>query len=188
MQSQSRISKRQAKKLDTKDRRRQTKERFEGTQRQIWHGLLFQVPGEPRIHLAKPKFGPKSGPRLKMAARQAVEDRPLITIAHNSTITYAGIPNPNYAAHSDILRYAAIRIPNCVSGTRHRCCWISWRSSKTYIPQPGFSCLHTNNHRPRYLSKQHQPMVTPVSMRGLDCGASTPAVLPPSSINYFHNA
>jgi hypothetical protein len=51
-----------------------------------------------------------------MSARKAVEDRSLVTIAHNGTITHAGIPNPNYTADSDIPRYAAIRFPNCVSG------------------------------------------------------------------------
>ncbi|KAF1937286.1 hypothetical protein EJ02DRAFT_437975 [Clathrospora elynae] len=40
----------------------------------------------------------------------------MTTIAHNGTITHAGIPNPNYVADSDIPRYAAIRFPNCVSG------------------------------------------------------------------------
>ena len=35
---------------------------------------------------------------------------------HNDTITYASIPNPNFAADSDIPRHAAIRFPNCVSG------------------------------------------------------------------------
>jgi hypothetical protein len=53
MQPQSGISKRQAKKLDTKDRRRQARDRFEATQRQIRHSLLFQVPAEPRIYLAQ---------------------------------------------------------------------------------------------------------------------------------------
>jgi hypothetical protein len=48
-----------------------------------------------------------------MAARQAVDDRLLATIAHNGTITHTGIPNP---ADSDIPRYAAIRFPNCLSG------------------------------------------------------------------------
>jgi hypothetical protein len=47
---------------------------------------------------------------------QAVEDRPLSTIPHNGTITHDGIPNPNYVAESDIPQYAAIRLPNCVSG------------------------------------------------------------------------
>ncbi|KAF1839330.1 hypothetical protein BDW02DRAFT_593690 [Decorospora gaudefroyi] len=91
MQSQSGISKRQTKKHDTKDRWQKTKELF-------------------------CKFGPKHVPRLKKAARQAVEDRPLATIPHNATITHADIPNPNYVAESDIPRYAAIRPPNCVSG------------------------------------------------------------------------
>jgi hypothetical protein len=81
MQSQSGISKRQAKKQDTKDQW-QAKERFEGRQRQIGHGLPFHVPAEPRIYLA--------------------------------------IPNLNYAANSDILWYAAIRFPNCVSGDEAR--------------------------------------------------------------------
>jgi hypothetical protein len=115
MQSQSGISKRRAKKHDAKDRRRQAKERFVGTQRQIRHGLAFQAPAEPRIYLAESKFGPKHAPRLKKAARWAVEGRPLATIPHNGTITHAGIPNPNYVADSDIPRYAAIRLPNCVS-------------------------------------------------------------------------
>jgi len=116
MQSLSGISKGRAKKHDTKDRRRQAKERFEGMQRQIRHSLPFQIPAEPRIYLAESKFGPKHAPRLKKAARQAVEDRLLATISHNGTITHAGIPNPNYAVDSDIPRYAAIRFPNCVSG------------------------------------------------------------------------
>jgi hypothetical protein len=115
MQSPPGISKRQAKKRDTKDRRRQAKERFKVTQRQVRHGLPFPVPAEPRIYLAESKFGPKHVPRLEEAARQAVEDRPLTTIPHNGTITHAGIPNPNYVADSDIPRYAAIRFPNCVS-------------------------------------------------------------------------
>jgi hypothetical protein len=84
-------------------------------QRQIRHSLLFQVPAEPRIYLAERKFGPKHAPRMKKAARQAIEDRPLTTVPHNDTITYAGIPNPNYVADSDIPRYAAIRFLNCVS-------------------------------------------------------------------------
>ncbi|KAF1937278.1 hypothetical protein EJ02DRAFT_437972 [Clathrospora elynae] len=46
---------------------------------------------------------------------QANQTRSLATIAHNGTITHAGIPNPNYAADSDIPRYAAIRFRNCVS-------------------------------------------------------------------------
>jgi hypothetical protein len=52
MQSQSGISKRQAKKQDTKDKKRQAKERFEGTQTQIRHVLPFHVPAEPRIYFA----------------------------------------------------------------------------------------------------------------------------------------
>jgi hypothetical protein len=67
-------------------------------QRQIRHGLPFQIPAEPRIYLAESKFGPKHAPCLKKAVRQAVEDRPLAMIAHNGTITNAGIPNPNYAS------------------------------------------------------------------------------------------
>jgi hypothetical protein len=51
---QSGISKRQAKKQDTKDQQWQAKKRFEGTQRQIGHGLPFHVPAEPRIYLAIP--------------------------------------------------------------------------------------------------------------------------------------
>jgi hypothetical protein len=115
MQSQSGISKRQAKRHDAKDRRQKAKELSVETQRQIRHGLPFQVPAQPRIYLAESKFGPKHAPRLKKTARQAVEDRPLATIAHNGTITHAGIPNPNYTVDSDIPRYAAIRFPNCVS-------------------------------------------------------------------------
>ena len=38
----------------------------------------------------------------------------MATIAHNSSITYAAIPNPNYVADSDIPRYAAIRFCNCL--------------------------------------------------------------------------
>jgi hypothetical protein len=102
MQSQSGISKRQAKKSDTKDRRQKARGLFLETQRQIRHGLPFQVPANLRIHLAETRFGLKDAPRLKKAARQAVEDRPLATVAHNGTITHAGIPNPNYAADSDI--------------------------------------------------------------------------------------
>jgi hypothetical protein len=37
-------------------------------------------------------------------------------IAHNGTIAHACIPEPDYAADSDIPRYAAIRFPNCVFG------------------------------------------------------------------------
>ena len=81
-------------------------------QRQIWHGLPFQVPAEPRINLAESHFGPKHIPCLKKAARQAVEDRPPAMIAHNGTIIHASIPNPNFAADSDIPRYAAIRFLN----------------------------------------------------------------------------
>jgi hypothetical protein len=115
MQSQSGISKRQARKHDTKDRRLKAKALFVETQRQIRHSLPFQVPAQPHIYLAESKFGPKHAPRLKRAAQQAVEDRLLATIPHNGTITHAGIPNPNYVADSDIPRYAAIRFPNCVS-------------------------------------------------------------------------
>jgi hypothetical protein len=115
MQSQWGISKWQAKKYDTKDRRQKAKELFVETQRQIRHSLPFKVPAEPRIYLAECKFGLKHVPRLKKAARQAVEDGLLATIPHNGTITHAGIPNPNYVAESDIPRYAAIRFPNCVS-------------------------------------------------------------------------
>ena len=104
MQLQSGISKRQAKKHDAKDRRQQAKDRFVEMQRRIRHSLPFQVPAEPRIYLVEYKFGPKHAPRLKNAARQAVENRLLAAITHNGTITYAGIPNPNYAADSDIPR------------------------------------------------------------------------------------
>ncbi|KAF1828977.1 hypothetical protein BDW02DRAFT_191512 [Decorospora gaudefroyi] len=69
------------------------KQRFVGTQRQIWHGLSFLVSAERRIYLAKSKFGPKHAPRLKKAARQAVEDRPLITIALNGTTPASRTPN-----------------------------------------------------------------------------------------------
>jgi hypothetical protein len=72
-------------------------------------------PAEPRVYLAESKFGPKHAPCLKKAARQAIEDSPLTTIPHNGTIIHAGIPNPNYVADLDIPRYAAIRLPNCVS-------------------------------------------------------------------------
>jgi hypothetical protein len=107
MQSQSGISKRQAKKQDTKDQQWQAQERFEGTQRQIRHG---------RIYLAESKFGPKYAPCQEKAAQQAVEDRPLATNAHNGTITYAAIPNLDYTANRDIPRYIAIRFHKCVSG------------------------------------------------------------------------
>jgi hypothetical protein len=50
------ICKRQAKKQDTKDQQWQAKERFEGTQRQIRHGLPVHVPAEPRIYLAIPNL------------------------------------------------------------------------------------------------------------------------------------
>jgi hypothetical protein len=116
MQSQSRISKRQAKKQDTKDQQWQAQERFEGTQRQIRHGLPFKVPAERRIYLAESKFGPKHAPCQEKAAQQAVEDRPLATNAHNGTITYAAIPNLDYTANRDIPRYIAIRFHKCVSG------------------------------------------------------------------------
>jgi hypothetical protein len=56
MQSQSSISKRQAKKQDTKDQQWQAKELFEGTLRQTRHGLPFHVPAEPRIYLAIPNL------------------------------------------------------------------------------------------------------------------------------------
>ncbi|KAF2633007.1 hypothetical protein BU25DRAFT_87477 [Macroventuria anomochaeta] len=104
------MSMRQKKRDGIKNRRRHAKE----AQERIRYNLPFQVPAQPRIYLAKSKFGPKQAPRLGKAARKAVEDRPLTTIAHNSTVTHAGIPNPNYAADSDIPRYAAIRFHNCV--------------------------------------------------------------------------
>jgi hypothetical protein len=96
------MSKRQVKKHDTKDRQRQAKERFEGTQRRLRHGLPFQVPAERRIYLAESKFGPKHAPRLNKAARQAIKDKPLATITHNGTITPAAILHLNYAVNSDI--------------------------------------------------------------------------------------
>lgn len=115
MQSQLRISKRQAKKQDVKDRRKQAKEQFVSIQRQIQQSLPFQVPTEPRIYITECKFGPKHILRLNKEAQQAIEDKPLVTIPHNGTITHAGIPNPNFMANSDIPRYAAIRFSNCVS-------------------------------------------------------------------------
>jgi hypothetical protein len=54
------------------------------------------------MYLAEFQSGLKHAPRLKKAARQAVEDRPLATIAYNGTITHAAIFNLNYAANSDI--------------------------------------------------------------------------------------
>ncbi|KAF1993396.1 hypothetical protein P154DRAFT_582851 [Amniculicola lignicola CBS 123094] len=70
MQPQSSTSRRQAKKRETKDRRRQAKEQFMEMQRQIRHRLPFQVHAEPRVYLAESKFGPKQAPRLKKAAQQ----------------------------------------------------------------------------------------------------------------------
>jgi hypothetical protein len=101
MSLRSGVSKREARQQATEYRRRQAKQRFEKMQTQIWHDLPFEVPAKPRIYLAKSPSGPKHVPRLPVAARQVVQDRPLLTIAHNGTITHAGIPNPNYVADSD---------------------------------------------------------------------------------------
>ena len=87
------ISRRQAKGYGIKDRRRQAKE----AQKQIRCCLPPQVPAEPRIYLAKYKFGPKQAPRPGKAARKAVEDRPLITIAHTA-------PSPTPARSCSIYR------------------------------------------------------------------------------------
>ncbi|KNG46897.1 plasma membrane calcium-transporting atpase 2 [Stemphylium lycopersici] len=53
------------------------------------------------------------GAVCRKAVLQAVEDRPLAMITHNGNITHAGIPNPNYAAGSDILFSTAL-------GLRHQ--------------------------------------------------------------------
>ncbi|KAF2702393.1 hypothetical protein K504DRAFT_496206 [Pleomassaria siparia CBS 279.74] len=108
------ISKRQAKKLATKDRRQQGKHHALEAQREIRLRLPFPVPAEPRLYLAESAFGPKLAPRLGKADRAEVEGRTMTTIANNGSITHAGIPNPNYVAGADIPRYAALRFGRCI--------------------------------------------------------------------------
>lgn len=103
-------------KQDRKDR----KERLRNLQQNIRDSLPFPVPHAPRLHLVRCKYGPRQKPQLPKPEWDAWTSRDLETIPHNSTITHAAIPNPNYVSDADIPQYAAIRFANCVSAEKRK--------------------------------------------------------------------
>jgi hypothetical protein len=128
-------------------------------------------------------------PRLKKAARQDVGDRLLTTIAHNCTITHAGVPNPDYVADSDIPRYAAICFPNCVPSNDAQRLLDQVKElkdvrSRASLSQPLPAPILTTNYRPRCLSHQRRPIWKPSSRPGLVYPRSEPCqgrCIPPQS-------
>jgi hypothetical protein len=67
----------------------------------IKDGLPLNLPNQPRVHVLKSKYGPKSDRFLKEGDRLKVEGRQLETVPRSPAITHAGISNPNFVEGLD---------------------------------------------------------------------------------------
>jgi hypothetical protein len=90
-------------------------QRKKSAQNGIKDNLPFGLPNQPRVHLFKSLYGPKSERFVKDGDRLEVEGRQLEVVPRSSAITHTGILNPNFVQVTFTPRFAAIRFMDGVS-------------------------------------------------------------------------